>query len=495
MLLGIDSGGTAGKAVVYDDEGRALGVGTTRSRRLTPQDRWAERDMDESWRDCACSIAEALRAADVTGAQIDAVGITGHGDGIYLLDEAGRPVRNGILAVDSRTSSILARWRSDGVLDAVRELTGQQLFEPSQAALCAWLARFEPAALERTRWILTAKDWLRFCLTGQVGTDRSEAMASFGARDGSGYDPRVAEMLGIARVNGLLPPMSAPTDVAGAITVRAAATTGLRAGTPVAFGTHDVVAGALGAGVVTPERICVVAGTWGVNEVLGVERVIDPRWQSRPWIEPGQWLHMAASPASASNLDWLVQSVFGPDGSDLTALGREVERAAEEDSRLVFFPFLYGSPYGADASAAFLGLSGWHRRGHLARAVFEGVVFNHVVQVDALRSCFGSHPIRLTGGGARSAVWGQMFADVADASVEVPDVDETGCRGAALCAAVAVGARDSVHDAARDTLRIRAVYEPDGHRRARLAEAFDRYRSVLEPLATIWSMLGAGKEA
>lgn len=488
MLLGIDTGGTTCKAVVFSRGGNELGTGVARTERETPHEHWAERDMDEAWSQCGAAIAHALSQASVAGSDISAVGVVGHGDGLYPVGSDLRPTRAGILAVDSRTKNLLTAWRRDGVLDQVRDLTGQQLFEPSQAALCAWLAEHEPRSWARTRWLLTAKDWLRLCLTGRVGTDTSEAMASFGARDGCGYEPRVGQLLGIPEVMDKLPPISAPTDVAGVVTADAANLTGLRAGTPVVFGTHDVVAGALGAGVISANRYCVVAGTWGVNEALANERVIDARWQSRAWVHAGCWLHMAASPASASNLDWLLHSVLGED-TNLLALNEQVNGVLHEPSGLLFYPFLYGSPQGAGPSGAFLGLHGWHRRAHLARAVFEGVVFNHLQQLNALRSTFGDRPVRLTGGGARSNVWGQLFADATGTEIEVPAVGETGCWGAAVCAAVGAGMFASVEQAGGDQTPIRARYTPREPGVSRLAAAFTRYQEVLGQLDRVWPLL------
>ncbi len=232
MLLGIDSGGTAVKVAVYAEDGTCLGQATSRPRRITEYPRWGERDMDESWHDCAQSVRRALSSAGLSGADVDAVGICGHGDGLYLVDENGRPVRRAVLATDSRTTDLVATWRSDGLVDELRSTTGLHLAEPSPAALYAWLARYEPDVARRARWLLGAKDWLRLCLTGEVGTDYSEGIAGFGCLDGSDYAPHIADLLGIPQVMDRLPPMAGPTDIAGTITRTAAAECGLRPGTP-----------------------------------------------------------------------------------------------------------------------------------------------------------------------------------------------------------------------------------------------------------------------
>jgi len=488
MLMGIDTGGTSVKAVVFGEDGVAAGTGSHRSPRSTPHPRWAERDMDQAWLDCATACRMALADAHVTGDQIRGVGIVGHGDGLYPIKSDFRPSRAGILALDSRASELIGGWRQQGILDEVRQINGQQLFEPSQATLCAWLSSHEPDVLANTRWLLTAKDWLRLCLTGEVATDTSEATASFGNITGDAYQPEVARLLGIEDVMSKLPPALPAAAVAGSVTAAAAERTGLTKGTPVVIGTHDVVAGALGSGVTAADTYCVVVGTWGVNQIIADQRTLDARWQSRPWVSGNSWLHMATSPASASNLDWLLGNILG-DRQNLAALNEQIQQRALSSTGPMFFPFLFGSPYGAGPSASFLGLRSWHDPVDLARGVFEGVVFNHLEQLDALRSTFGHRPIRLTGGGARSQLWGQLFADAADTEVSIPDVAETGCWGGAILAGVGIGIWNSTEQASDQTLRIRTRYTPDLISQPRVTADRCRYQAVLAELPKIWAAL------
>jgi L-xylulokinase len=377
------------------------------------------------------------------------------------------------------------------MLDTVLEIAGQQPAEPSQAAVFAWLCRWEPETAGRIRWLLTAKDWLRVCLTGHVGTDFSEANASFGALDGSGFDARIPDLLGIPPATRLLPPLAAATDLAGAVTPDAARETGLRVGIPGVYGAHDIVAAALGSGIAGERCYCIVAGTWGVNAVLAGDRVIDRRWQSRRWISGEGWLHMSASPASTSNLDWFLRQAQLGD-PDMDAVNRQVTSLLDGPVDILFLPFLFGSPEGSAPSAAFLGVRGWHTRADMLRAVFEGVIFNHLMQLDALRGRFGRLPLRLTGGGSRSAAWGQLLADAADATVEIPTVQETGCWGAAICAAVGIGRYRSLSEANLATSGPANRYEPRAHRHAALMEGYGRYRSVLRGLRDMWPLLTPG---
>jgi sugar (pentulose or hexulose) kinase len=169
-----------------------------------------------------------------------------------------------------------------------------------------------------------------------------------------------------------------------------------------------------------------------------------------------------------------------PDGSD------RLRQPHGERHTVPFAGGTYGSPEHPDATGAFAGLKGWHTRGHLLRAVFEGVAFNHRTHVDALRDHFDVRELRLTGGGARSPVWAQVFADVLGQPVSVTASTEAGALGAALCAAVAAGLYPSVADGADRAVRVTRTFDPDPRRQAELAEVYDRYLALVNALAPEW---------
>jgi L-xylulokinase len=154
---------------------------------------------------------------------------------------------------------------------------------------------------------------------------------------------------------------------------------------------------------------------------------------------------------------------------------------------VVFLPFLFGSPHGDDASAAFVGLRGWHDRGHLLRALLEGIVFNHRTHLDALASAFElTGPVRLGGGGARSALWSQLLADTVRLPLETTDTDEPGARGAAVLAGLGAGCWSSVDEAADATVRVLRRYEPAAAGVVRMARRWDAYVRVVDALRGAW---------
>ncbi len=497
-LLGIDSGLTLTKAVVFDAGGREIGFGEARVPHVNPNPRWVERDMAAVWSACAESVRSALAGSGIGAEEIVAVAPTGHGDGVYLIDEGGAPVRPAVLSLDSRAVDVVEGWREDRVFEAALPLTGQQPFAASPAPLLAWLREHEPASFDRTRWLLTCKDWIRYRLTGQIGTDFTEASLAFSDVGTQRSSERALDLYGLRAVGSWLPPVATSSAVVGGVTEEAAAGTGLRAGTPVVAGLHDVDASAVGTGCVRPGQLAIVAGTWSINEVISAEPRTDPRWACRNFVEPGRWMNMAYSPASATNLEWFVRELCPLETERAAAVGespfalvdREVASVWGEEARVFFHPFLYGSPHGDRASASFFGLRGWHRRGHLLRALLEGVTFNHKAHVDALRSAFAVDQARLTGGGAQSELWSQLFADVLGVPIVVTDAREAGARGAAFCAGVGVGMYGSLAEAAERAVRVVRVHEPDAARQEALAESYATFAALAAALEPVWPRVG-----
>lgn len=494
-LLGIDSGLTVTKVVVFDTQGREIGSGKVRIQPNSPFPRWVERDMQTVWEACQQAICTALEEAGVTGEDIVAVGVTGHGDGLYLIDEYGSPVRPAILSLDTRAYEVVERWRQISVLDRALSLTGQQPYAAAPASLLAWLAQHEPETLAHARWVFSCKDWIRYKLTGEVATDPTEASVSFTDVRTQQYSSAAFELFGLADIEEKVPPIIGSATVAGTVTSQAAQLTGLRPGTPVVAGLHDVDACAIGTGCSQPGQLSMTAGTFSINQVISNEPILDARWACRNFIYPGQWMNMSISPASATNLDWFLRELCQAEveraeqtgTSVFEVVNREVVAVMQEDSRVLFLPFIYGSPHGNQASACFFGLRGWHTRGHMLRAIFEGVAFNHKTHIDALRSAFMVTEVRVTGGGSRSETWNQIFADSFGLPVVTTEAQEAGALGTAICAGIGAGIYDSLEEAIGCTVRHVRTYEPDPRGQARLASAYQLYRELIQALEPVWS--------
>jgi len=260
-LLGIDSGLTVTKAVVFDTNGYEVGSSAIQVAKYSAKPRWVERDSHKVWEACRHAIHAALGDAGVAGSQIAGIGVTGHGDGMYLVDADGQPTRPGIASLDTRAYEIVQRWHASGIMDDVLALTGQQPFAATQAALLRWVKEFEPEVLARTRWVLSCKDWIRFKLTGEFATDRTEASTAFADVRTQAYSSQAFALFGLEDVEAKMPPIAMPSAVVGRLTREAADETSLTTGTPVVAGLHDVDACALASGCIHPGQLAVIAGT------------------------------------------------------------------------------------------------------------------------------------------------------------------------------------------------------------------------------------------
>ncbi|MFO1207762.1 MAG: FGGY-family carbohydrate kinase [Amaricoccus sp.] len=493
-LLGIDNGLTVTKAVVFDADGTELAVARRRVPQSIPRPRHVERDMDGLWTATAAAIAEALARSGRPAGDIAAVAATAHGDGLYLLDADRRPLGPAILSLDSRAGAVAEAWAADGTADAALAVTGQMPHASAPSALLAWIRAEEPGRYGRIAHAFACKDWLRFRLTGAVGTDRTEASTSFTDVRTQDWSADALRLFGLEALAAALPPIAQSAAIAGQVSHEAAALTGLVAGTPVAAGLHDVTASALGIGGHATGVLAIVAGTYSINEVVSEEPRTDPRWFCRNAIAPGRWNNMAISPASAANYDWFLDTLCRRDAEAAEADGRsihaalagEIDAALARPSSALFHPYLFGSPHGPVASASFLGLRGWHDRGTLLRAVLEGIAFNHRVHIDALRDGFAVREARLTGGASRNPAFAQMFADVLAMPVVVTDTDEAAAWGAALCAGAAVGLFASPEADPRDLAALGRTYAPDPARSAAYERRYRLSGRIAEAMAPLW---------
>ncbi|WP_426232583.1 FGGY-family carbohydrate kinase [Pararhizobium sp. DWP3-4] len=493
-LLGIDNGLTVTKAVIFDADGTQLSVARRRVPQSMPQARFVERDMAGLWSATAEAIREAITLSGRPASDIKAVAATAHGDGLYLLDKDKQPLGPGILSLDSRAGAVIDKWSASAVFSQALALTGQIPHVSAPSALLAWIKQHEPDRYKRIGHVLGCKDWLRFCLTGTIGTDRTEASTSFTDVHTQAVSLEAMHLFGLGDVFEALPLMANSAEIAGYVTSDAAALTGLAAGTPVAFGLHDVTASALGIGGHADDIVSIVAGTYSINQVVSTDVRVDPRWFCRNAIDAGRWNNMAISPASAANYDWFLDTLCRKDqdaaaesGTSIhETLAHEIGAALKRPSTILFHPYLFGSPHGNVASGSFLGLHGWHDRGDMLKAVLEGIAFNHKIHIDALHDGFAFKEARLTGGASRNPAFAQMFADILGMPVMVTSTDEAAAFGAALCAGAAVGLFASVQDDPRDLSATGRQYQPDPARSAEFNRRFSLYCRIAETLNPVW---------
>src|SRR4051794_18360921 len=242
MYVGIDVGTSMVKAAAFDGEGRELAV-EARSVGLDLHGGVVEQDMEEVY---AAVVAVLQELTAKVPEPIELAGLTGQGDGVWLVDKGGRPVRAAASWMDGRAHELLDQWLSDGTFETVFRRTGSAMFPGCPGPLLAWFDRCEPKSLDAASTALYCKDMVFRRLTGAPATtDVSDASMPFLDPRTRSYDNRVVELLGLTHRRGLLAPIGDPIATAGA-------REGLPPGTPLANGPYDLPSCALGAGVTAP---------------------------------------------------------------------------------------------------------------------------------------------------------------------------------------------------------------------------------------------------
>ncbi len=438
--LGIDCGGTYLKAGLYNSQGEERRIERCPLHTLSTQPGYAERDMDLLWQRCHETIARLLTAAGVDGKQIKGIAISAQGKGLFLLDKQDRPLGNAMLSSDRRALDIVQRWQQDGIPERLYPFTRQTLWTGHPVSLLRWLKENEPQRYAQIGCVMMAHDYLRWRLTGVKGCEESNISESnlYNMTRGQ-YDPRLTQWLGISEIDEALPPIVGPAEICGEITAQAAAITGLATGTPVVGGLFDVVSTALCAGLNDESVLNAVMGTWAVTS--GITRGLRQH-EAHPYVygrfvNEGEYIVHEASPTSSGNLEWFTAQ-WGE--TSFAEINQAVASLPKAGSELFFLPFLYGSNAGLEMTCGFYGMQAMHTRAHLLQAVYEGVVFSHMTHLNRMRERFtAAQTLRVTGGPAHSDVWMQMLADVSGLRIELPQVEETGCFGAALAARVGTG--------------------------------------------------------
>ncbi len=500
-LMGIDNGLTVSKAAIFNLQGHEIAVQGHKIDLIYPRPAWVERDSEAVWRTTAAAICEAIQKAGIDPRDIVAVGNAAHGNGIYLVDKSGAPLGPGITSMDNRAAGIIDEWRRPGGVQAQSfPIVMTNIWAAQPAALLAWFKRNRPEVWERIGHAFACKDYIKYRLTGTATTDYTDLSGS------SLYDSRARrfspELLDLYGIRDIFPALPEPIEshaIAGRVTREAAAVTGLAEGTPVAGGMFDINASAVGAGVIDEGVLCMIAGTWSINEVVSREPVVDERiLMCTLFAVPGLWLATDSSATSAANLEWFVTNFCHEEQAAAAARGISVYEVCDEivaslppgGTDVIFHPFLFGSNVQANARAGFYGLGAWHTKAHVLRALYEGVVYGHLDHVNRLKTAGARVSVgRLTGGGARSKVWTQMFADALDLPIEVPAATEIAALGAAIGAGISVGVYSGHTDAVAQAVQIVRRHEPQADATPKYLARYKEYCYLLDAMRDPWRRL------
>ena len=497
-LIGLDNGGTSIKAAVFDEWGRQLASAGERTQVLTPRPGYTERDMEDLWEsNCRCvrrALERAVETAGIKLGEVVGLSVCGHGKGLYLWGRDRRPAYPGILSTDSRAWEYPLRWKTEGTEKALYPRLCQRFMACQQVSLLAWLKDHEPRVYESIDHVFSVKDYIRFRLTGEAYSEATDISGSglMNIREAR-FDRDILEALGIEEIYEKLAPLRYSYEVCGRLTREAAEKTGLKEGLPVAGGMFDIDACAIASGVTTPEELCTIAGTWSINEYIAREPVVDGSIAMNSlYAMKNYYLVEESSATSGGNLEYFLEEIFPGDfirdgEKDYERLNRLVQSVDPEKCEVYFLPFLYGSNAHPLGKGALVGLTTYHKKEHILRAVYEGVAFSHRTHIDRLLlSRKKPDSVRMAGGASRSPVWVEIFANVLNRKVEIVEAKELGALGAAMAAAVASGIYAGYEEAAAHMVTLSDTVAPTPEAAALYEEKYKKYTAVKEALDTVW---------
>jgi xylulokinase len=481
-----------------DDSGAVVASGTEEHQPFaSPQAGWAEQDPRDWWRACGIAVKKALQKSSIRGEEIACVGFSGQMHGAVLLDSALEVVRPALIWCDQRTEKQSRALSEQFGTSRLIELTCNPPLTNFTLTKILWVRENEPQLWKRVRHIMLPKDYVRYCLTGDLATDLADASGTLLLDVAKrAWSAEVLSGTGIDK--SFLPALYESPEVCGKLNAQGAAATGLKTGTPVVAGAGDQAAGAVGMGIVRAGRVSATIGTSGVVFASTDRPALDPRGRLHTFCHaiPGRWHVMGVTQAAGLSLRWfrdtfgVASSAASNYGSDpYEFLSAEAATSPPGAEGLLWAPYLMGerTPHlDPNARGALVGITPSHRRAHILRAILEGVAFSlkdslaifAEMKVPVTNICLG-------GGGARSSLWRQIQADVYGHEVELVAAEEGAAYGAAILGAVGARHFATVDQACDAVIRIASRVQPDPSSSALLKKNYAAFRRLYPALDTL----------
>jgi xylulokinase len=479
-----------------DNSGKVIAFGSEDHEPFaSPRPGWAEQDPRDWWRACGLAVRKGLQSSNLRAEDIACVGFSGQMHGAVLLDSADEVVRSAIIWCDQRSEAQTHELEKLFGRDALIQLTCNPPLTNFTLTKLLWVREIEPANWARVAHVMLPKDYVRFRLTGERAIDMADASGTLLLDVANRrWSTTVLSKSGIDV--GLLPALHESPAVCGKVSAAGAEATGLRAGTPVVAGAGDQAAGAVGMGIARAGAVSATIGTSGVVFAATNRPALDPQGRLHTFCHaiPGRWHVMGVTQSAGLSLRWFRDrfGVISKDGRDSYDILADEAAAAPAGSEGAFWvPYLMGerTPHlDPNARAALLGLTASHTRGHIIRAVMEGVAYS-------LKDTFTIFEemkipvtsIRLGGGGARSPLWRQIQADVYSHEVEIVAAEEGAAYGAAILAGTGVGAWSSVDEACDKVVRVASRIPLNQANSKILQQNYRTYRKIYPALRQIFS--------
>jgi xylulokinase len=496
ITLGVDIGTSATKTLAIDETGRVLASSSSEYPCDHPYPGWSEQDPELWWQATVQTIGRVLRSGQIAPADVAGLGLSGQMHGSVFLDQAGKVIRPALLWNDQRTAAECALIEEKaGGREALIRLVANPALTGFTAPKLLWLRGHEPRNWEKVRQVLLPKDYVRYRLTGTYATEVSDASGTMLLDVANRRWSR--PLLSRLEIDpDLLPPCYESPDVSAKMSAVGAQATGLLAGTPVVGGGGDQPAGAVGNGIVRQGIVSATMGTSGVVFAHADGVGFDPlgRLQRGCHAVPGAWHVMGVVLAAGGSFQWFRNELGKAEaalakqrGDDpYFLLTAEAALAGVGAEGLFFLPYMTGERtphFDPDAKAAWIGLTVRHGRPHMIRSLLEGATYAMRDSLELIREMgVAIEQIRVSGGGARNALWRQIQADIYGADVHTLNSSEGPAFGVALLAQVGTGGFASVPEACDATIHVVETTAVDRKAKGQYDRGYAIFRQLYQDL-------------
>lgn len=480
--LGIDVGTSSVKSLLMDAGGNRIGTAQQGYEIVKERLDYAEQDMELLWEAAKSTITELVRRFPNETERIRGISYSGQMHGLVMVNRRGNLIRRGIIWADQRSQEAIRKVYAQVGEDKYRNVALNSLSTGFLLASLIWIREHEPEHYEQIYKVMLPKDYIRWRMCGEYGTDMSDASSS-GAFDTGRrqWAWELIDELGLDR--DIFPACRESYAIAGTVTKACAEETGLKEGTAITYGGGDTLMQAVGNGAAAPGILTANIGTASqLNAFIG-KPLYDPQFRTNTFchVPPESWLMMGANLSGGVALKWLMNQILEMKCYDsMTELAETVPAGSEG---LVFLPYLSGerTPYNdPDAKGIYFGMTLRHTRAHLIRSAMEGIVFGLRASLDIFREQgIAYHKIIASGGGARSGLFLQMQADILDCEIFTNEENEQACMGAAVTAAAACGEYADYREACGRIVRLKdKTVLPNRENQKYYEEAFGLYREL-----------------
>ena len=491
-IIGIDAGTSSVKAVLFDCDGQELLVEALENEPVYIGDTDVEQNMDILWDKVAQCVKNLVKNGPANKEDILGIGVTAQGEGIWLMDEQGKPVQDAILWCDGRAVDEVEEVTNTNpeVGKLIFETTGTPPLTGTQLMLLKWMKNNRKDVLDKASTMFFCKDWVRYKLTGTIFGDLSDSGTSLMDAKAGTIAMDVLKALDLEEYADIIAPPVESDTIVGNVLDDIADELGLAHGTPVVAGAIDVIASAVGIGAVTDKDICVILGTTCANEIFKKKEDCifgEEGTRYEKHAVGDLFVNLLPTMNGTPNIDWMLREIAMT--SDFGEIDKIIKEVPAGSHGVIYHPYVSAAGerapfYHPYAKANFFGIAANTTWADLIHAVYEGISLS---VKDCLQNTQPGSKVYLAGGGAKSPVWAQMIADVLGMEVVISSGNEFGAKGAAMMLGIAVGQYKDYEDAAQKACRAECIYRPRPEQSAVYEDIYALYKEIRVSMADLWT--------